>query len=67
MQQSDPIGCPSAVLHHAAQPLGESAAGDGIEGKILYEGWLLSVTGKRLQDAAYVQVSTAKKDGRFAV
>ena len=65
VQQSDPIGCSSAVLHHAAQPPGESAVGDGIEGKIFCEGCLLSIPGIRSQNAANVQVSIGKKAGRF--
>jgi len=50
VQQSDPIGCQSAILHHAAQPPGESAIGDGIEGKLFYEGCLLSVTQKKVTE-----------------
>ena len=38
VQKSDPIGCPSAVLHHAAQPPGESSAGDGIKEKSILLG-----------------------------
>ena len=67
MQQSDPIGCKSAVLHHAAQPPGESAAGDGIEGNYLVRVASFRLIRDRLQNAANVQVSTARQSGQFTV
>lgn len=41
---SDPSGWRSAVLQRAAQPPGESAVGDGIEGKVFCDECLLRMS-----------------------